>query len=65
MAVSGTGVPGLASASASSAPNESIPAKEPIGFKRDLAAKEPSTPLSISLQLEQHYGQMISSALKA
>jgi hypothetical protein len=46
MAASGTGVPGAASASPSSAPTEPIPAKEPIGFKTNLAAKEPSIPLS-------------------
>jgi hypothetical protein len=46
MAASGTGVPGAASASAPSAPTEPIPAKEPIGFKTDLAAKELSNPLS-------------------
>jgi hypothetical protein len=41
MAASGTGVPGAASA-----PTEPIPAKEPIGFKTDLAAKELSNSLS-------------------
>jgi hypothetical protein len=46
MAASGTGAPGAASASVPPAPNETIPAKEPIGFNTDLAAKETSTPLS-------------------
>ena len=49
MAASGTGVPGAASASAPPARNEPIPAKEPIGVKTDLAAKEPSTPMSYML----------------
>jgi hypothetical protein len=46
MAASGTGVPTRHQRPGLRPPNESIPAKELIGFKTDLAAKEPSIPLA-------------------